>query len=307
MKTPRITFFMLVTQRDLLIADYSIQSYKKINPEKLCYKLLIYANCLTNQQKQKYFKKWQKNQFVEIYDNEDKVKKSNFVKGELIYSPEGIARIRDEASENYDELWSTELKKLSTEFHATADADFEIIKPDFIYKMIEYLDQHQNTIAISTDYSPTQYNIYESYSNQAVNLWERWHTWFCIYRKEVFKCNTSHFFYVTNGENNLPTYFDSAAFFQKKLQENFGWELKCIDSKYQHQFIHYEAFSKNITISQKKIYLYRKLRIINKVGFCHFKCDFYPINKLDHYAKIIAKQIFNYFFLEADIERKKFN
>lgn len=298
---------MLVTHKDVLIANYSINSYRKIDSKKLAYKLFIYANCLSQEQKKIYFPKWRQNSNVEIFDNIDKVKNLNLKKWETIISPEGIERIRDDNNENYDELWTTELKKIDTEFHATVDSDFEIINPSFIYSMINHLDNNKNTIAISTDYNNTIYDCFESYSGLTVTLWERWNTWFCIYKKQALKCNTSHFFYKIEHKHNVPVYFDSASFFQKKLREDFNWNLMCIDNKYQTQFIHYGAFSKNLSINKFNIILYRKLRILQKILTLN-EGDFQILDfTLNKYLLKIVNKLYRTIFSKIDGERKTYN
>lgn len=307
MKNARITFFMLVTSKDILIADYAINSYRKINTERLPYKLFIYANCLSKNQKDEYFNKWKKNPHVEIFDNEEKVKHMNIKKHDIIISPEGVERIREEQNENYDELWTTELKKISTDFYATVDADFEILKPDFIYQMIAYLDENKNTMAMSTDYHQTLYNIYESYCESYVNLWERWNTWFCIYKKETHKCNISHFFYREENPNGIPTFYDSASLFQKKMKEIFGWELASLDTKHQNEFIHYAAFSKNLSINRGNISLYRRLRIIRKVGILNFQKLAFLNENINKLSKKVSNRLYKVLFKNVDNERATYN
>jgi len=55
MNAPKITFFMLVTNRDALIADYAVKSYKKVHDEfkdELPFVLYIYCNCVKEDIKQ---------------------------------------------------------------------------------------------------------------------------------------------------------------------------------------------------------------------------------------------------------------
>lgn len=306
MEDIRLTFFMLVTSRDILIANYAISSYQKIDFKRLPYKLYIYANCLTKEQKEKYFHKWRKNPYVEIFDNEEKVKKLDLKKWDIIISPEGIERLRDDANENYDELWTTELKKISTDFHATVDADFEILKANFIYDIVDYLDNN-NTIAMSTDYHETSFNEYESYSGLKINLWERYNTWFCIYKKEAQKCNTSHFFYKEIAQDGTPLFYDSASFFQKNLKEIFGWNLATVNDKYQNEFIHYSAFSKNLSINESNIGLYRKLRIIKKVGILNYDKSFLLNKVINKLSKKLANRLYSILFNFTDKERATYN
>src|SRR4028118_13435 len=141
----KITFFMLVTNRDCIIADYAINSYQKIYNTKLNFGscdfiLFVYLNCLTEENKNKYYGKWELYPFTFLYDNTSKIKPEDFpYPGQPIISPEGVARSRDDYAESYDELWTTELKKIQTPFVATVDADFEILHADFYFYLMEEL------------------------------------------------------------------------------------------------------------------------------------------------------------------------
>jgi hypothetical protein len=64
----KITFFMIVTDRDILIADYAVRSYAKI--KGIPFKLRVYSNWISSALKQKYFPAWHKFEFVEIVENE---------------------------------------------------------------------------------------------------------------------------------------------------------------------------------------------------------------------------------------------
>lgn len=264
-----IVFFMLVTDKDVLIADYSIKSYGKIYNNKALpadhFTLFIYSNSLSDQNKETFYRKWKEYPYVEIFDNTEKVKSEKFTKLEAVRSPEGIEGIREQEGEHHDEVWSTELQKFSTPYYATVDADFEILQSDFYFQMIKELESDPNIIAYSSDYSPTR-EIFETYTGTRMILSERWHTWFCIYKEKSKLCKTSHYYYYYSLPNGMKFSYDSAAYFQSKLVSEFGYSLKAISNKFKPQFIHYGAFSKNISINASNVSSYRRFAIAATIG-----------------------------------------
>jgi hypothetical protein len=270
----KITFFMLVTNRDVFIADYAIASYQKFYVkyyDRVPFKLIVYANCFTEKVKQRHFPRWQRFKFVELFDNKERAKGTQFVAEDIIISPEGIKQKRENASENCDEIWSSELKKITTPYYATVDADFEVLDPEFIFIMLDALDRDPIAIGMSTDYTPTRENYYEPYSDRYLTLHERWNTWFCIYKKDANKCPVSHFYFEEKNEKGITIGYDSAAYFQKRLVEDFKNTFLSLNPVYQPQFIHYGAFSKNRSLNERNIQLYRTLAILSKRGFTIFE------------------------------------
>ena len=269
MNAPKITFFMLVTNRDALIADYAVKSYKKVHDEfkdELPFVLYIYCNCLKEDIKQKYMPKWAQYDYVQLFDNYEKTQRMNLRAGEGITSPEGVGRVRDGWCENYDELWTSELRKFQTDYVATVDADFEILSPYFIGEMMDALESDPQLIGVSSDYSAGASQCYDSYSGKVLSLAERWNTWFCIYKKEAFNCKTSHFYYYEEKANGESLVFDSAAYFQHRLISDFGYRLSVVAPTCRNNFIHYGAFSKNRSVTEKNICLYRQAAILRQNG-----------------------------------------
>ena len=270
-----ITFFMLVTNEDILLADYTIKSYQKIYELKSMwggenFVLCIYANCLKQENKDKYFPIWRLYPYVQIFDNIEKVQNLDLKYGEKVRTPEGVLSFREGNREKPGEVWTDELKKIQTPYYATVDADFEILHTNFYLKMMDELSQTKNLAAYAADYDPTSV-VFESYSNDTVILSERWHTWFCIYKKEAQKCTTSHFYYEFILPNKMRFAYDEAAYHQYHLKEKHGYELKALPSHsyYQRQYIHYGAFAKNRSINEKNIFLYRYLSIKAHCGFSY--------------------------------------
>ena len=71
MNKKTITFFMLVTPRDAILADYSIRSFRKLQSVLQAYDwvLQVYLNCLTDDFKKKYVARWKKLPYVQLIDN----------------------------------------------------------------------------------------------------------------------------------------------------------------------------------------------------------------------------------------------
>lgn len=304
-----ITFFMLVTNRDCMFGDYGVKSFEKIykrlkHSEKQHFKLFIYLNALTPENLNEYAVKWAAYPYVQIFDNTEKIRTKNFVAGETITSPEGIERVRDDINENYDELWTSELPKFNTDYIATVDADFEVLNPEFYFHLLLAL-QDPDCILASTSYNETSF-CFDSYSDRNMHLHERNHTWFCIYKKEVFELSKrSHFYYEEIHDGELHA-FDSAAYFQNELRAIPGKKFYHLPNKYQSGFIHYGAGSKNISINKFNISFYRKLMIISKIGLTHKWTNTKVIGLLNKIARKVISKIFQKKMNSLSAERSKF-
>src|SRR5919201_430568 len=127
----KITFFMIVTPRDAVIADYAVKSYGKIRD--LDYSLLVYSNYLLPEQKWYYFPQWEQNPRVQISRNDQHDADVESIK----------TRIWDENLEGpfeyCDPIWDRELRKIDARFVATVDADFEILGAGFVKHMLRRL------------------------------------------------------------------------------------------------------------------------------------------------------------------------
>ena len=251
----KITFFMIITDRDIVIADYAVRSYAKIRNIK--FKLRVYSNWVSSALKQRYFSAWRKLEFVEIIESQWMTDDNKPTDSKLEGSFEKGATI-----------WDRELKKITTPYFATVDADFEILDAKFISVMLKELDANPNLVAMSTDYNPTTSEYYDSYSDEVICLNERWHTWFCIYKRQVLDCNVSHAYYeeIVSGSVRRNAW-DDAGYFQKALKDFCGFDLAVLDFKYQALFIHYGQFSKNVDINETNVALYRQLQILYKRGW----------------------------------------
>lgn len=247
---------MIVTgDRDPYIADYAISSYSKL--KNVDFKLLVYSNYIPKVLKDRYFPTWRRYEYVELVENAHH-------DGKTPEKAEGYRGLQG-PFERGSTIWDRELPKIDTEYVAAVDADFEILKPDFIYDLLNASENVANIAGASSDHSETSYNTFERYSKTYVNLHERWHTWFIIYRKKVIDCGFSlEAHYEKNDQ--ITDIWDDHAYFQKHLIDRYGYKFYSSPQEYRDNFIHYGAFAKNIDITDKSIAFYRMLKIIGKNG-----------------------------------------
>jgi hypothetical protein len=292
---------MLVTNRDCVVAHHSILSYRKLWKTYDSFVLEVYANCLKAEEKARYFPEWQKLPYVSIRDNEAN-RKLVRRKGARFLSPEGRPFQYEGSCEHYDEVWTREHQLAKTPFWATVDADFELLAPQFILEMMNTLRADPGLAGISTDHGATA-DVFDTYSKEVIRLNERWHTWCCIYRRETgrYLREVSSFYWETILPEGLRHAFDSYAKFQQHLIRA-GYRMASLPGRFQNQFIHYGAFSKNKSVSEKNAFLYRHLAIAAKRGV--------PLplfGKLNRLIRPIAYRLLNRLYSGAIAERKVYD
>lgn len=301
-----ITFFMLVTDYDIYIADYSVNSYNILYREQERnvfpdFTLYIYANNISSQNKF-YLDKWLSLPFVVIFDNSELVKEKDFKSTDLLISPEGIERPREGIFESCDEVWSKELGKFDSKYIATVDADFEILNSRFIKKIINELESNSEISVYSTDYDETRV-VFDTYLNETMVLSERWHTWFCIYRKSTYSLERSHFFYRFLMPNKMSFVYDSGAYLQELIKKEHKMEY-LTDYKFQLDFIHYGAFAKNKNLKKDSTRIYRILAILSKNGF--FRNQLLPLKVINFIIKKCSLILLKFKF-QSEINERKFH
>src|SRR5690349_12085369 len=98
---------MIVTPRDVVIADYAVRSYAKLYG-KCDFRLCVYSNYVLPDQKRFYFPRWEALPFVDVVRNP--------------HHDEDIGRIRGRVTEDAlegpfeycDPIWDRELRKIGT-------------------------------------------------------------------------------------------------------------------------------------------------------------------------------------------------
>jgi hypothetical protein len=231
-----------------------VRSYAKIKGGK--FTLCVYSNWVSSSLKRRYFPRWRKFSFVEIVEPEwysDETKPTD--------------RRLERPFERCDTIWDRELRKIDRPYYATVDADVEILDGRFVPVMLAQLDSNPNLVAMATDYSPAVPEHYDSYSDQIIRLNQRWHTWFCIYKRETLQCQIPHAYRRSPIRGRAARGLGYYGLFSKALKENYGFQLGMLDPKYQPCFIHYGAFSKNRNINAWNVGLYRRLQSFGEEGF----------------------------------------
>ena len=243
---------MIVTPRDVVIADYAVRSYEKLAGRVEDYEVLVYSNYLLPEQKAYYFPRWEKFPFVDIARNPHHDADLSGIHG----------RIQTDALEGpfeyCDPIWDRELRKIDSRLIATVDADFELFNPRFVEMMLGRLNTEPDLVGMSTDYSPTDV-VHEPYSGNTIVLNERNHTWFCMYKRLAFeRSQVSHAFHreMLVGAPVERNCWDSCAYFQKSLRDQ-GLRFDYLHGKFRRDFIHYGAFSKNTTVTRESVALFR--------------------------------------------------
>src|SRR5437588_8233930 len=115
MPDAEVTFFMIVTPRDVVIADCAIRSYAKIRD--LDFTLLVYSNYLLPEQKAYYFPRWERLPFGRVARNDHHDTDLGGI-NERIH-----ADALQGTFENSEPLWNRELRKITQPYVATVAAD----------------------------------------------------------------------------------------------------------------------------------------------------------------------------------------
>jgi hypothetical protein len=119
----------------------------------------------------------------------------------------------------------------------------------------------------STDYTPTR-RTFDTYSQTKCTIYERNHTWFCIYRREALQKNFDFEFVEQSGEDG-PIKFDHSAMLQKRLKDDHHYKGAHLPASMHWMYFHYGAFAKNRSLTGWKLGLYRRVRIMHYNGYRH--------------------------------------
>lgn len=242
---------MLVTPRDVVLADYAVRGYRKLVGQ-VDFRVVVYSNYLLPEQKRFFFPRWERLAYVCIQRNDhhdaDVVAIKSRVGAERLEGP----------FEYCDPIWDRELPRLDGALVATVDADFELLRPRFVRHMLQAFRDQPRLIGFSTDYSPRRVH-FESFTDETIMLNERNHTWFCVYRREAFAlAGTSHAYHqeIRPDQEIRRDAWDSSAYFQKSLRDQ-GFVFRHLDPSFRHEYIHYGAFSKNTTVTRRTVGVFR--------------------------------------------------
>jgi hypothetical protein len=254
---PKLSLLMIVTDPDIELADSCVASYRGIRG--IPFKLVIYSNWVSPEKKRKYFPRWaERYTFVEVLRNDwqDAASKPS-------------DRRLEGPFDRCTKIWDEQLGNLDAEFCGTADADFEILDARLVSEMLALFQASPKCAVVSSDYSAACRH-FESYSGEEILDTERWHTWFCIYRREVLRqVRVSHAYHEVQELHEgrvMRRVWDSSGYLQKAIKEA-GFELRSLDRQFQHWYMHYGAFSKNRELSGASLATYRFLMVLRKRGW----------------------------------------
>lgn len=260
----RIDLFMIVTPWDACMAKHTVPSYDAVAVRHPGLQLVIYANGLSPADKARLFPDWTARAHVRIHDNTADGDHALPRRGDIMVTTAGLRIPLDGGCEHHDEVWTRELPQLTADYVATCDADFEVLNAEFFDEMVRRMDANDSLAGVATDYSPTKADHWESYSQRSITLHERWHTWCCLYRREALQAGHAHYFHSEDEDGTMHCY-DSAALMQKRLIQS-GWKFECLPESFQADFIHYGAFSKNVSLRDRSVRGFCRLSILRKIG-----------------------------------------
>lgn len=262
---------MLVTPVDRGIAAYSLRGLAPYLSENL--QLCVYFNGVSPQQQQPLRHCLKRvGRFVQFKDNFAEIsraeKELRAEVGREYVTDGGFLALREGPYENGSEVWSRELKRF-TEFPVVGilDADFEILDGRFLPEMLHAFEANPRLGFYATEATPRM-PYFCGYSQQKCFMAARHHTWFCLYRRAALELDSDFSFYEETHEG-LPLKFDHSAGLQMRLTRDHQFEGRGLRHNLRWHFIHYQAFSKNRTLSGYKLRFYRWLRVGSHNGFWH--------------------------------------
>lgn len=268
---PDITFFMIVTEPSISIADYCVRSYRRLSKSPFTFELIVYGNCLSPETQKIYFAKWGRFDYVRLMDNSAYVTPDYPLPGRTIATPEGIERPLQGSFELGGTIWTRELPKITSPFVATVDSDFEIFSSDFVEEAYQLMLGDSKLAGVSTSYSPDNPRFFNTYWQTTHFLHKRWHTWFCLYRRECLQDPTSHHMYIYHdregdegGQTSFKVY-DDAGHLQAKLIRD-GWHFAVLSPETERSHLHYVAFTKNTSINAHNIRVYHRYMVWMRRG-----------------------------------------
>lgn len=308
-----ITFFMLVTPRDAIIAEYSIRSFAKLRKVLKHYdwKLQVYMNCLEDEQKERMHQLAKSLDYMELIDNNEYVAAEDIIPGQKVLFNGISTRPYEGKYEIGCVVWEREFRKSKTDFWCIVDADFEILKPDFVKYAFEQLEKRLDLYVYSTDGSTIDTKVYNSYTKEEVLSKPRCDTWFCIYKRESQQCTTPLYYHeeIHDGEKWV---WDDTGKFQEDLQKSCDCKCDYINmvkpgelrNQYVDQYIHYGAFSKNVSLKNARdVKIYRKRILLARSGILYFERN----NIINKFIRYVFRMVVNKRYKQVFAERQKYH
>ncbi len=264
---PKLTLLMVVTPPDLPITRYTIPALRHLSAYGDI-EVIIYLNSLTSDQELNVRNYAKGLKFCRVKSNSDRVKISgNFkVYGSMFKTDSGRHDIRLGPFESCGEIWERELLLLDSELVGLIDADLEIFDGAFIKEITRSFNTNPKLGFMSLNYSYTE-KVFETYSNRTCVVWERYHTWFCVYLRKLLNEYSNFCYFEEERDGNLIIY-DHSSMLQMVLKKK-GYHGDVVAPKWCNTFLHYGAFSQNRSLKGILLKIYRILRIGIHNGWYH--------------------------------------
>ena len=285
-----VEFFMMLTNRSILLSKYTIGSYNKVYKllhDKYDIRLTCYLNAINMEKYGDYLRNLSNITLPFLNLVHGKYLNTDFEWTGTRYRIKGSDKMYPlpmvTPAEGQDEYF----QKTTADYFVTVDDDFEILNPEFVEVLLDFMDKNQEVPCVSTDCSIKSYG-FDRYSNGYNECQPRNCTWFCIYRVSrripVSMCVVDGFF-KENGEAIYWKGIDSDISWEeyekvfrnekglRKVWDNGGWLQEIMRDgrplvslndlgSYSKQYIHYAAFASNSSINTPlKTSLYRFLMI----------------------------------------------
>jgi len=263
-------FLMIITPPDSHIAKFAVKKLGDALNENI--QLCIYLNGIPPDQQLKIRKQVLHNPWVTIKDNYAEIAKSKASieaqVGKAVVTASGRAsELREGLYESQAEIWSTELVSFREfDLVGIVDPDFEVFEPDFIDDVLNAFGGDKALGFFSVAYSPSE-RVYDSYSRQHCILEERYHTWFCTYRRSALELERDFYFHEERDGDIRK--WDHSAKLQELLRKTHGYSGGVLSQEQNWKFLHYGAFAQNRSLTGGKLWVYRALRIGKHNGFVH--------------------------------------
>ena len=259
---------MIVTPRDFPIALYTIPPLARITESSGNFHAVIYCNGLAGEHLSQISYLIKGYERVSIRNNNQHLRaiRNNLKIGDFTQE-NGSMEQRQGLLETAPEVWSRELVQLDADLVTMIDPDFEILDPEYMGVMLDGFAYDPRIAFYSTDYSPDR-NYFESYSKEYAIVAERWHTWFCVYRRTALE-KYHDFSYIEDRSGALPVKRDHSGMLQKIFIDRYGYVGSCLTDAYSTQFLHYSSFAQNRSLRGWRLALYRIVRIGRHNGWVH--------------------------------------
>lgn len=325
-----IEFFMMLTNRSVYLAKYTVKSYHKVYEklkDKYDIQLTVYLNSINYSKYENNIRKLSTYSFVVL--RESATKASDFIWKNDHYLSKSNGLRYTLPMERMSEGQDIAYKEFQSDYIVTVDDDFEVLNPDFIEILLNKMEETPNLGVISTERTQT-HKKFDNYSQGYIIAQERNDTWFCMYKQEskvqgismelldkyicdngdVYtwspnapdKISWKNYYEITQTKEGDRYSWDGAALLQEEIRKSFNHpviSLSDINPDLTRQYVHYAGFGKNVSVNTPiKVFFYRYFYLRKIYGISVFP------DSLNQFVKKVYRKLFKVFFEQSEVERK---